>query len=328
MARGGADLGRRPPRVSGRNRHHHQSASAVRPGTSWRARPRPRPLRALADQHVSRRVAGHGADRTRGLRRRDRWRELPRLHRTDPGAAPAARQHRHCRQSRGPQGRRHPTRHPGCRVRPRRDHWRGGPRASATSTGGVAAAARAPRLPPHGRAASPSGRKAGWRASVDDQSLIAIGVDRSVWLDARGEDVPGTLLGPVQRARVHGPVRRPVEPCRPGLPVANACLGQRAARPPAARASVGAVAVVALVVHGPAGPHGGAGAPAELALRTGALGRHSWLPTHRRPVAAAHSPCLSRPPERMWTDAACPRPPPRRDPAHDPAQNRLDRHPR
>ena len=241
---------------------------------------------------------------------------------------PAARQHRHCRQSRGPQGRRHPTRHPGCRVRPRRDHWRGGPRASATSTGGVAAAARAPRLPPHGRAASPSGRKAGWRASVDDQSLIAIGVDRSVWLDARGEDVPGTLLGPVQRARVHGPVRRPVEPCRPGLPVANACLGQRAARPPAARASVGAVAVVALVVHGPAGPHGGAGAPAELALRTGALGRHSWLPTHRRPVAAAHSPCLSRPPERMWTDAACPRPPPRRDPAHDPAQNRLDRHPR
>ena len=78
-----------------------------------------------------------------------------------------------------------------------------------------------------------------------------------------------------------------------------------------ARAAVGAVAVVALVVHVPAGPHGGAGAPAELALRTGALGRHAWLPTHRRPFAAAHSPCLSRPPERMWTDAACPRLPPR-----------------
>ena len=31
---------------------------------AWRARPRPRSLRALADQHVSRRVAGHGADRT------------------------------------------------------------------------------------------------------------------------------------------------------------------------------------------------------------------------------------------------------------------------
>ena len=29
-----ADLGRRPPRVSGRNRHHQQSASAVRPGTA------------------------------------------------------------------------------------------------------------------------------------------------------------------------------------------------------------------------------------------------------------------------------------------------------
>ena len=73
---------------------------------------------------------------------------------------------------------------------------------------------------------------------------------------------------------------------------------------------------------------GGAGAPAELALRTGALSRRSWLPTHRRPFAAAHSPCLSRPPERMWTNAVCPRLPPRRDPAHDPARNRLDRHPR
>ena len=73
---------------------------------------------------------------------------------------------------------------------------------------------------------------------------------------------------------------------------------------------------------------GGAGAPADLALRTGALGRHAWLPTHRRPVASAHSPCLSRPPERMWTNAVCPRLPPRRDPAHDPARNRLDRHPR
>ena len=118
VARGGADLGCRPPRVSGRNRHHHQSASAVRPGTTWRARPRPRPLRALADQHVSRRVAGHGADRTGGLRRRDRWRELPRLHRPDLGADPAPRRHRHRRQSRGPQGRRHPARPPGRRGHP------------------------------------------------------------------------------------------------------------------------------------------------------------------------------------------------------------------
>ena len=83
-----------------------------------RASPRPRPLRALADQHVARRGAGHGADRTGGLRRRDRWRELPRLHRPDPGADPAARRHRHGRQSRGPQGRRHPTRHPGRRGHP------------------------------------------------------------------------------------------------------------------------------------------------------------------------------------------------------------------
>ena len=35
---------------------------------------------------------------------------------------------------------------------------------------------------------------------------------------------------------------------------------------------------------------------------------------HRRPFAVAHSPCLSRPPERMWTDAACPRPPPQGGP--------------
>ena len=167
----------------------------------------------------------------------------------------------------------------------------------------------------------------GWVARiVNDQSLIAIGVDRSVWLDARGEDGPGPLVGPVQRAWVHGPVRRPVEPFRQILPVANAGLGQRAARPLAARAGGGAVAVVALVVRGPAGPHGGAGAPAEVALRTCALGRHSWLPTHRRPFASAHSASLCGPSERMWTDAACPRPPPRRDPAHDPERDRLDRH--
>ena len=101
---------------------------------------------------------------------------------------------------------------------------------------------------------------------VDDTGLIAIGVDRSVWLDARGEDVPGQLVGPVQRAWVRVLVRRPVEPFPPVLPVANAGFGQRAARPPAARAGVGAVAVVALVVHVPAGPHGGAGAPADLVL--------------------------------------------------------------
>ena len=41
-------------------------------------------------------VAGHRADRTGGLRRRNRWRALPRLHRTDPGADSAARRHRHC----------------------------------------------------------------------------------------------------------------------------------------------------------------------------------------------------------------------------------------
>ena len=194
------------------------------------------------------------------------------------------------------------------------------------------AASRPSHERPGGRVPRPC-RLATWQEGrvariVDDTGLIAIGVDRSVWLGARGEDGPGQRVGPVQRAGVHVPVRRPVEPFRPVLPVANAGFGQRAARPPAARAGVGAVAVVALVVHGPAGPHGGVGAPAEFALRSCALGRHSWLPTHRRPVAAAHFPSLCGPSERMWTDAAGPRPPPRRNPAHDPARNRRDRHPR
>ena len=69
----------------------------------------------------------------------------------------------------------------------------------------------------------------------------------------------------------------------------------------------------------PRRPGGGAVSPAHHGVRHG---------FHRRPVAAAHSPCLSRPPERMWTDAACSRPPPRRDPAHDPARGPLDQHPR
>ena len=42
---------------------------------------------------------------------------------------------------------------------------------------------------------------------VDDQSLIAIGVGRSVWLDARGEDGPGPRVGPVQRAWAGPPTR-------------------------------------------------------------------------------------------------------------------------
>ena len=104
-----------------------------------------------------------------------------------------------------------------------------------------------------------TGREGRVARIVDDQGLITIGVDRSVWLGARGEDGPGPLVGTVQRA----------------------------ARPPAAWAGVGAVAVVAVVVHGPAGPHGGAGAPAEFALRTCALGRHSL-------VAPPTSPCLRR----------------------------------
>ena len=60
--------------------------------------------------------------------------------------------------------------------------------------------------------------------------------------------------------------------------VAAVALAPRWPRPTAVRAGGGAVAVVVLVVHVSAGPHGGAGAPAEFARRTCALGRHSWLP--------------------------------------------------
>ena len=42
---------------------------------------------------------------------------------------------------------------------------------------------------------------------------------------------------------------------------------------------------------------------------------------HRRPVAAAHSPCLSRPPERMWTDGRRLWPPERRTRVHGPTRH-------
>ena len=42
---------------------------------------------------------------------------------------------------------------------------------------------------------------------------------------------------------------------------------------------------------------------------------------HRRPVAAAHSPCLSRPPERMWTDGRRLWPPDRRTRVHGPTRH-------
>ena len=195
------------------------------------------------------------------------------------------------------------------------------------------AASRPSHERPGGRVPRPC-RLATWQegrvARLDDnQGLIAIGVDRSVWLDARGEDVPGQLVGPVQRAGVHGPVRRPVEPCRPGLPVADAGLGQRAARPPAARAGVGAVAVVALVVHGPAGPHGGGGSTGRtrapyMCTRPPLVAPHTSpsrrLRTFHLPVAPARANVDGR---RLPAAATT-----RRNPAHDPARDRLDHHPR
>ena len=90
-----------------------------------------------------------------------------------------------------------------------------------------------------------------------------------------------------------------------------------------------AVAVVAVIVHGPAGPHGGAGAPAERAL--------PYMCTRPPRVAPPTSPCrrhrtfrLPVAPPRANVDgrrlpAATTR---RRNRVHDPARNRLDRHPR
>ena len=62
-----------------------------------------------------------------------------------------------------------------------------------------------------------------------------------------------------------------------------------------------AVAGVALVVHGPAGPHGGAGAPAERALRTGALGRHACRPP-TSPCRRRRTFCLPVAPPRANVD--------------------------
>ena len=71
-----------------------------------------------------------------------------------------------------------------------------------------------------------------------------------------------------------------------------------------------------------------AGAPADLALRIGALGRHAWLPTHRRPVCPRTFP-LPVAPTRANVDGRClPAATTRRNPAHDPARDRLDHHPR
>ena len=58
--------------------------------------------------------------------------------------------------------------------------------------------------------------------------------------------------------------------------------------------------------------------PAGRLWATPAHVRHGF---HRRPVAAAHSPCLSRPPERMWTDGRRLWPPERRTRVHGPTRH-------
>ena len=91
VARRRADLGSDTPGFSRRNRHYDQSPAAVWSGPPRGPRPRPRAVRPVADQYVSRGTAGHRPDRARGLRWRHR--ELPRLYRTDPRAHPASRGH-------------------------------------------------------------------------------------------------------------------------------------------------------------------------------------------------------------------------------------------
>ena len=163
---------------------------------------------------------------------------------------------------------------------------------------------------------------------IDDPGLIAIGVDRSVWLDARGEDVPGPGSVPSSGP---GFMCRSADPSNHSRQYGQSRTGGSVSEPfvrrPRGRVSEPSPWSWSSCTVLP-GRTVGAGAPAEFALRTSALGRHAWLPTYHRAVASAHSACLSRPPERMWTDAACPRPPERRTRVHDPARNRLDRPPR
>ena len=69
VARRRADLGSDTPGFSRRNRHYEQSPAAVWSGPPRGPRPRPRAVRPVADQYVSRGTAGHRPDRARGLRR-------------------------------------------------------------------------------------------------------------------------------------------------------------------------------------------------------------------------------------------------------------------
>ena len=112
MACGGADLGSDPPRISGRHRHHQLLR---RFGRARRGRVHDHaPCGRWQTSTFLAALLVTGLTAPGALRRRDRWRELPGLHRTDLGADPAPRRPRHRRQPRRTQGRRYPASHPDC----------------------------------------------------------------------------------------------------------------------------------------------------------------------------------------------------------------------
>ena len=194
------------------------------------------------------------------------------------------------------------------------------------------AASRPSHSRPGGRVSRPC-RLATWQEGrvariVDDTGLIAIGVDRSVWLDARGEDVPGQLVGPVQRAGVHGPVRRPVEPFRPST--ASCGPGSRSA----SRSSAGRAGGCRSRRRGRARRSRSCRA-ARWGGSTGRT-RAPYMCT-RPPLVAPHTspsrrlrtfPFPVRPTRANVDGRRLPATTTRRDPAHDPAQDRLDNHAR
>ena len=147
---------------------------------------------------------------------------------------------------------------------------------------------------------------------LDDTGLIAIGVDRSVWLDARGEDGPGPLVGPrpASMGSWSGPPTRRTVPAKYCQSRTRVSVSDPLVRRQHWRVEEPSPWSRSSCTFLPGRTVGREHRPNSRSVHV----HSAAILTHRRAVAVAHSACLSRPPERMWTDAAYPRPPPQGGP--------------